>query len=44
MTAKNEYHEPSVTIHGSVEEITRQGNAPSSDVPAGNDNTAYSPG
>ena len=41
MTAKNEYHEPSVTIHGSVEEITRQGNAMNKDM-QGDDNTAYS--
>jgi hypothetical protein len=42
MSAKKEYGTPSVTVHGSVEEITRQGGFDNKDDPEGPANTAYS--
>ncbi len=42
MSAKKEYGTPSVTVHGSVEEITRQGGFDNKDDPEGPPNTAYS--
>ena len=44
MAENGEYTKPTVKIYGAVEEITKQGNAPSSDAPKGDANTAYSPG
>lgn len=44
MSNQRDYTKPTVTVYGAVEEITQQGNAPSTDVPQGDSNTAYSPG
>jgi hypothetical protein len=45
MTAeKRPYVEPTVTVYGDVEEITQNGHQVNADVPAGNNNTAFSPG
>lgn len=40
---KEAYEAPQVVDYGAVSDITRQGNAPNADLPAGNNNTAYSP-
>jgi hypothetical protein len=41
---KKNYVEPRVTVYGDVEEITQNGHQVNADVPAGNNNTAFSPG
>ena len=41
---KKIYVEPRVTVYGDVEEITQNGHQVNADVPAGNNNTAFSPG
>ena len=42
MSAKKKYAKPSVTVHGAVEDITRQGGVVNKDDPEGDPNTAYS--
>lgn len=44
MTGKKEYTEPKLTVHGDVNEITRNGGAPNADVENGPDGTAFPPG
>ena len=41
---KKVYVTPDLTVYGNLEEITMQGGSPNSDLPHGNNNTAYSPG
>ena len=43
-TQKKTYSEPSLIVHGDVEEITQSGVMPNADLPQGNNNTANSPG
>lgn len=38
---KKQYATPSLTIHGNVEEITTEASEENSDLPGGNDGTAY---
>lgn len=42
MSAKKEYGKPSVTVHGAVEDITREGGFENRDDPSGPANSAYS--
>jgi hypothetical protein len=41
METKKPYVAPQVLVHGSIQELTRQGNAPNRDLPNGNNNNAY---
>lgn len=43
MDKKKVYSTPRLIVHGDVEKITQQGNAPNADAPQGNNNTAYPP-
>jgi len=37
------YAKPELVVYGNVEEITQNGHQPNADVPAGPNNTAFSP-
>lgn len=41
---KKTYSKPELTIHGNVEEITLSASSKNTDVPNGNDGTAFPPG
>lgn len=41
MSAKKEYRTPSFTVHGAVEDITRQDGFENRDEPEGDANTAF---
>ena len=41
---KQTYTAPELTVHGDVEAITQLGSQPNADLPAGANNTAYTPG